>query len=153
MSMGNTGDHYSTGEITTMAATPGGGAVNAGGIRGRGGGVFDGDSADDDDDGDGDDDDDDDDSESKEIHHGPPGRPRFPIEIDRRRRRRRKRWRSEVCTLQSSSTPSPLLLQHIVYFYTASDTRIFITRPTRTVGQTVRTSLATIAFATSTTGQ
>lgn len=59
----NTGDHFSTGETISAMATPGGGAVNKGGIRGRGGGVdFDGDAAD----GDGDDEDDDD-GERKKI--------------------------------------------------------------------------------------
>ena len=67
---------FPAGEITTSMATSspagssgGSRAVNAGGIRGRGGGVFDGDSAvDDDEDGD----DDDDDSGRKETRHETP---------------------------------------------------------------------------------
>ena len=88
MSMsGNTrGDHFSTtGEITIMATPPpGGGAVNAGGIRGRGGGQhLDGDAADDEDDDE--DDDDCNDSERKEklttqnrTRIPPDGRTPFP---------------------------------------------------------------------------
>ena len=82
-----TGDPFSAGATRAMATAPGG-AVNAGGIRGRGGGLFDGDAADGDDEG-GDADDDDDKADRREraeILHGPPDVPRFPVEIDRRKK-------------------------------------------------------------------
>ena len=75
-----TGDPFSAGATRAMATTAPGGAVNAGGIRGRGGGLFDGDAAAGDDEG-GDADDDDDnanDRERAEILHEPPDVPVSP---------------------------------------------------------------------------
>ena len=76
-----TGDPFSAGATRAMATTAPGGAVNAGGIRGRGGGLFDGDAAADGDDEGGDADDDDDnanDRERAEILHEPPEVPVSP---------------------------------------------------------------------------